>query len=254
MACVCRTCVQHFPVLGIADPPRTKTAVHKAYRTAAKLWHPDRYENNQRKRLEAEEQFKRIQVAYRELCEHFDNPKRRPVERVYRSHSVDDVFGGERFSGGSAPPTIFFGDAHHCFSIAHFPEGAEKIIVGCALGGAESPVGFVNMSGEMLQQDIPERYILLTNHRLFIRDSSELVHVLWYADLGDIHYIDRHAEKKKRLSHRLFGWLLDKERRFTLRIERRDGTKFYSLKDTPDDRVKKVIYNFLQQMRAKSQP
>ena len=69
--------LQHFPVLGIADPPRSKAAIHKAYRTAAKLWHPDRYENNQRKRLEAEEQFKRIQVAYRELCEHFDNPQRR---------------------------------------------------------------------------------------------------------------------------------------------------------------------------------
>ena len=68
------------------------------------------------------------------------------------------------------------------------------------------------------------------------------------------HYIDRHAEKKRTLSHSLFGWLLDKERRFTLKMERRDGTEFYSLKDSPDDRVKKVIYNFLQQMRAKSQP
>jgi len=238
-------------VLGIADPPRSKAAIHKAYRTAAKLWHPDRYENNQRKRLEAEEQFKRIQVAYRELCEHFDNPQRRDVERVYRSYDIDDI--AERFSGISAPPTIFFGDSHHCFSIAHFPEGVEKVINASALGGAESPVGFVNMSGAMHEKESPSRYILLTNHRLFIRDSSELVHVLWYADLGGIDYIDRHAEKRHRMSHRLFGWLLDKERRFTLKMSRRDGGEFYSLKDTPDDRVKKVIYNFLQQMRAKSQ-
>ena len=207
----------HFPVLGIADPPRSKTAIHKAYRTAAKLWHPDRYENNQRKRLEAEEQFKRIQVAYRELCEHFDNPKRRFVEREYRNRDIYESYGAQTFSGAVAPPTIFFGDAHHCFSIAHFPEGVEKIIIASALGGAESPVGFVNMSGAMHERETPERYILLTNHRLFIRDSSELVHVLWYADLGNINYIDRHAEKKRTLSHRLFGWLLDKERRFTLR-------------------------------------
>jgi hypothetical protein len=254
MACVCRTCLQHFPVLGIADPPRSKSAIHKAYRTAAKLWHPDRYENNQRKRLEAEEQFKRIQVAYRELCEHFDNPQRRFVERQYRSQDVYNAYSAERFSGVAPPPTIFFGDAHHCFSISHFPEGVEKVIMASALGGAESPVGFVNMSGAMHEKEVPERYLLLTNHRLFIRDSSELVHVLWYADLGKIGYIDRHAEKQQTLSHRLFGWLLDKERRFTLKIDKRDGTEFYSLKDTPDDRVKKVIYNFLQQMRAKTQP
>jgi hypothetical protein len=104
-----------------------------------------------------------------------------------------------------------------------------------------------------MERHAPERYILLTNHRLFLRDSSELVHVLWYADLGDVQYIDRHAEKKQTLRHRLFGWLLDKERRFTLRIQRRDGSEFYSLKERPDDRVKKVIYNFLQQMRFESQ-
>jgi len=254
MACVCRTCLQHFPVLGIADPPRSKTAIHKAYRTAAKLWHPDRYENNPRKRREAEEQFKRIQVAYRELCDHYENPQRRFVDRQFRSRDIDEIYNAERFSGVAAPPTIFFGDSHHCFSIGYFPEGVEKVIISSSLGGAETPVGFINLSGAMHEKDIPARYILLTNHRLFVRDSSQLVDVLWYADLGDIDYIDRHAEKKKRLSHRLFGWLLDKERRFTLRINRRDGTKFYSLKDTPDDRVKKVIYNFLQQMRAKSRP
>lgn len=254
MACVCRTCLGHFPVLGITDPPRSKSAIHKAYRSAAKLWHPDQYENNQRKRLEAEEQFKLIQIAYRELCEHYDNPHRRFVEKQFRSRDINDIYNAERYTSVAAPPIIFFGDAHHCFSIAHFPEGVEKTILASALGGAESPVGFVNMSGAMLEKHPPERYILLTNHRLFIRDSTELVHVLWYADLGKIEYIDRHAEKKQRLSYRLFGWLLDKERRFTLRIDRRDGSEFYSLKDTPDDRVKKVIYNFLQQMRAKLQP
>ena len=251
MACICRTCVQHFPVLGIGDPPRTKAAIHKAYRTAAKLWHPDRYENTPRKRLEAEEHFKRIQVAYRELCEHFDNPQRRYVAREYRNYDI--YSSAHTVSGLGAPPTIFFGDAHHCFSIAYFPEGVEKIIIDSALGGAETPVGFVNLSGGMQEKGVPARYVLLTNHRLFLRDSSELVHVLWYADLGEIQYTDRHAEKKQTVRHQLFGWLLDKERRFTLRIQRRDGTEFYSLKESPDDRVKKVIYNFLQQMRAKSE-
>lgn len=249
MACVCRNCLQHLPVLGISDPPRSKAAIHKAYRTAAKLWHPDRYENNPRKRLEAEEQFKLIQIAYRELCDHFDNPQRRLAEREF--HTYGTPASGPSFT--TPPPTIFFGDAHHCFSIAYFPEGVEKIIIESALGGAETAVGFVNLSGALHEKGVPARYILLTNHRLFLRDSSELVHVLWYADLGEIEYIDRHAEKQQTLRHRFFGWLLDKERRFTLRIHRRDGSIFHSLKDIPDDRVKKVIYNFLQQMRAKTQ-
>lgn len=248
MACVCRTCLHHLPVLGIADPPRSKAAIHKAYRTAAKLWHPDHYENAPRKRLEAEEQFKRIQVAYRELCEHFDHPQRRLVEREYRTY---DAASSPAFT--AAPPTIFFGDVHHCYSVAYFPEAVEKLIVEAALGGAETAVGFVSLSGDLHEKSAPARYILLTNHRFFLRDSSQLVHVLWYSDLGEIEYIDRHAEQKQTLPHRLFGWLLDKERRYTLRIERRDGSEFYSLKDQPDDRIKKVIYNFLRQMKSESQ-
>jgi len=242
MACVCRTCLQHLPVLGIANPPKSKAGIHKAYRAAAKLWHPDRYENNQRKRLEAEEQFKRIQIAYRELCEHFDSPQRRLVEREYTSQT---------FTTG--PPTIFFGDAHHCFSVAYFPEGIERLIVDAALGGAETAVGFVNLSGTLLERQIPARYVLLTNHRLFIRDASELVHVLWYADLGDIEYIDLNSTKDHRGWQRIVRWFSDREQRYVLRIQRRNGTEFYSLMDKPDDRVKKVIYNFLQQMKSESQ-
>ena len=247
MACVCRTCLQHLPVLGISDPPRTKAAIHKAYRTAAKLWHPDRFENNQRKRLEAEEHFKLIQVAYRELCEHFDSPQRRLVLREYSTPTpVSQSFA-------EAPPTIFFGDAHHCVSVPHFPQSVEKLILDAALGGAETPVGFVNLSGALLESQVPTRYVLLTNHRMFIRDQSELVNVLWYADLGDIEYIDQRASGKWRFWQTIAGWLSDQQQRFTLRIQRRDGTLFYSLTDRPDDRVKKVIYNFLQQMRSKSQ-
>jgi hypothetical protein len=251
MACICQTCLHHLPVLGIADPPKSKAAIHKAYRAAAKLWHPDRYENNQRKRLEAEEHFKLIQVAYRELCEHFDSPQRRLAAREYGSYGTYDIYGGRAPHG--SPPTIFFGDAHHCFSVAHFPESVEKVIFDAALGGAETAVGFVNLSGTILQKEIPSRYVLLTNHRLFIRDASKLVHVLWYADLGDIEYLDSKTSSKQRAWQRIVGWLSDQQQRCTLRIQRRNGTEFYSLTDRPDDRIKKVIYNFLQQMRFESQ-
>ena len=70
---------EHSRILGIAQPPTSKAAIHKAYRAAAKLWHPDRFEGNLKKRLEAEERFKRIHAAYQALCEHFENPARRAV-------------------------------------------------------------------------------------------------------------------------------------------------------------------------------
>jgi len=41
-----------------------------AYRAAAKRWHPDRFESDPARRTEAEERFKRVQVAFRELAEH----------------------------------------------------------------------------------------------------------------------------------------------------------------------------------------
>ena len=55
MPCACTICLQHAKTLGLAPAPPSKTAIHKAYRAAAKLWHPDRFENNPTKRLEAEE-------------------------------------------------------------------------------------------------------------------------------------------------------------------------------------------------------
>src|ERR1700761_3958746 len=99
MPCACSTCELNTRTLGAAQSLTTKVAIHKAYRAAAKLWHPDRFENNQGKRLEAEERFKRIQIAYRELCEHHEHPLRAARE-------VEFVTPVQR----QRVPTIFFGD------------------------------------------------------------------------------------------------------------------------------------------------
>ena len=239
MACICKSCVDHSHTLGAGQALTTKQAIQKAYRLAAKRWHPDRFPGNERKRLEAEERFKRIHAAYEALCEHLENPRRRPREAEF----VTPV-------RREAPPTIFFGDAPGCYSAPNFPPDVEACIVATRPETSETPVAFVNMTPEKAHLS---QYILLTNHRMYIRNEKELLSVIWYDDLGEVKLIDQEAGKMPGMWQRIAERIAGKGPRFTLEIERRNGKRFYTLGERPDDRTKKVIYNFLLQMKSKSQ-
>jgi hypothetical protein len=239
MACVCRSCVDHSRTLGVAQGLTSKAAIHKAYRTAAKRWHPDRVQGDERKRIEAEERFKRIHTAYQALCEHFESPVRRPREAEF----VTPI-------RTAAPPTIFFGDAPGCYAAPGFPPAVEACIVATRPENSETPVAFVNLAPEKARIG---QYILLTNHRMYIRDATELLSVIWYDDLGEIRLIDRDAEKKPGAWQKIAAKVSGKRHRYVLQIDRWNGKRFYTLDDRPDDRVKKVVYNFLRQMKSKSQ-
>jgi hypothetical protein len=93
----------------------------------------------------------------------------------------------------------------------------------------------------------------LTNHRMYIRDATELLTVIWYDDLGDIRLADRDADRKPSAWGKLAAKLSRNRQKQELHIHRQNGTRFCTLKDRPDDRVKKVIYNFLLQMKSKAQ-
>jgi len=238
MACVCRACLDHSRTLGIANTPRSKSAIHKAYRAAAKLWHPDRFENNQRKRLEAEERFKHINAAYHALCEHFENPTKRQRDVEF----VTPIQPNPR-------PTIHFGDALGCFAAPDFPGYVREAIEAAHLDSTEVPIGFVDLSGGKARA---ARYILLGNHKMYIRDASGILSVVWYVDLGSIRLVDRKEQKQgawQRIAEKIAG----KTQRHSLQIDRLDLSRFYTLTDRPDDSVKKVIYNFLRQMKSNSQ-
>jgi hypothetical protein len=239
MACICNSCVDHARILGVGQPFPSRHAIHKAYRAAAMRWHPDRFQGNERKRLEAEERFKKIQAAYQVLCEHFENPRRRPRESEFvtpiRTHK---------------PPEIFFGDAPGCYAGPSFPPAVQECIVASRPETSETPVGFVDMAPE---KGRISQFILLTNHRMYIRDETELLSVIWYDDLGEIRLVDTEAGKKGRVWQRIVGQLGGRGQRFALEIDRHNGKHFYTLDDRPDDRAKKVIYNFLLQMKSKSQ-
>ena len=239
MACICRSCVTHSRTLGAAHALTSKSAIHRAYRAAAKRWHPDRFQGDDRKRVEAEDHFKRIHAAYQALCEHFENPQRRPREAEFVTPIRTE-----------SPPTIFFGDAPGCYVAAEFPPAVEACVVATRPETSETPVAFVNLAPEKAR--ISE-YILLTNHRMYIRNESELLSVIWYDDLGDVRFIDLDAGKKPGVWQRIAEQIAGKRQRYELQIDRQNGRHFYTLSDRPDDRVKKVVYNFLLQMKSKSQ-
>jgi hypothetical protein len=239
MACACSSCQLHARTLGSSQSLTTKAAIHKAYRTAAKRWHPDRFPGNERKRLEAEERFKRIHAAYEALCQHLENPQRRARE----SEFVTPI-------RREAPPTIFFGDVPGCYSAPHFPPDVQACIVATRPETSETPVAFVNLTPERTRLS---QYILLTNHRMYVRNEKELLSVIWYDDLGDVKLIDHETGKKPGMWQRIAEQIAGKSSSLTLEIRRRNGKLFYALDERPDDRTKKVIYNFLLQMKSKSQ-
>ncbi len=158
MPCACERCLRHSRTLGLPAKPPSKGAIRKAYRTSAKLWHPDRFENNPVKRLEAEEQFKVIQVAYRELWEHCETPEKKPADDAGQRTA-------ERHAPNYAPPPIFFGDAPGCFTFPHFPPSVVNVIAS-HLQETESAAAFVELSAAGVRREIGSQYILLTSQRI----------------------------------------------------------------------------------------
>jgi hypothetical protein len=235
MACRCRACLDHFRTLGLTAPPASKSAIQKAYRAAAKKWHPDHFEHNLRERREAEERFKRINAAYVALCEHFESPEMINLEAEFaipvRIHPT---------------PVISFGDAPGCFVAPHFPSRVREAIETARVDGSDPVVAFIDLSGGSARSS---GFVLLTRQRMLVRSVSEILSVIWYADLGSIRLVDRKGEKQgawQKIAETIAG----RTQRYSLQIDRLDLSRFHTFTDGPDDRVKKVVYNFLRQMKS----
>ncbi len=240
MPCACERCLQHARTLGLADRPVSKTAIRKAFRASAKLWHPDRFENDAVKRLEAEEHFKQIQIAYRELWEHHENPREWPLEDTFgRNTRVDDS------------PPISFGGAPGCFVAGLFSPYAEQIIAS-HLGSLENAQAIVDLSGPGSRAGSFSQYILLTRHGILVRDARSVVSLLWYTDLGEINLVDQRKHGKLGIWQRIAEKISGIEQKYSLDIYRRNRTRFCSIAGQVDDSVKKVIYSFLLQMKSQS--
>lgn len=239
MPCACQQCLEHARTLGLDQRPSSRAALGKAFKSAAKLWHPDRYEKDAEQRHEAEERFKQIQIAYRELSEHHENP----VEWL-----VEDSLAPARASGMGP---ITFGDAPGCFAAPDFSLHAQRIIAR-HVREPDSAVAIVDLSGHGSAAGDLSRYILFTMQGIFVRDALHMVSLLWYSDLGDTQIVDLRNKGKLGLWQRMIERLSGTEQKYALHIHRSDGTPFFSITHETDDRVKKVIYNFLQQKKPQT--
>lgn len=242
MPCACAKCLEHSRTLGLTERPDSAAALRKAFRAAAKLWHPDRYENDPDKRLEAEEKFKYIHAAYSELLEHHENPVELPapefetVDYFTSSHSVEET------------PAISFGGAPGCFTALDFSPKALDIVWG-HVREPDRGLALVDLSRHGSPMGNLSQYILFSLHGIFVRDAQQIVSLLWYDDLGEMRFVDRRRNGRLGLWQRFVEKMAGAEHKYALELWRSDGTLFYSIGDQADDSVKKVIYNFLQKMK-----
>lgn len=257
MPCVCDSCVQHARIMGLDQCPRTRAVLRKGYRTAAKLWHPDRYERDPARRPEAEEHFKQIQIAYRELTEHFENPVQWLIETPSATSRDTEPFSAAAYHAeadrtaqhsSAARPPISFGDVPGCFVAPDFSAIAEQILIE-HVREPDRALAIVDLSGPALPPGSLAQFLLLTEHAIFVRDIRSIVSLLWFADLGEVRLIAKRRRGLAGMGQKIFERLTGTEQRYQLQILRSDGTLFYSITGRVDDSIKKVIYNFLQQKR-----
>jgi DnaJ domain len=242
MPCVCAKCLRHCQTLGLEQEPGSRSVIHKAYRKAAKSWHPDRFEREPGKRQEAEEKFKLIQVAYNELMEHLHAP-------------VETEIAKEEDASHKPPenmPVISFGGAPGCYVWPDFSMRAWEVIM--QLGQElEQALAIVDLSGQATPQGSFAQYLLLTFNGIFVRDWRNRISLLWYHDLGDVRLVDRFSGRKSAILQKLAAKLSGNQPRLRLEIHRHDGDEFFAIAGEADDNVKKVLYRFLLKRKSELQ-
>jgi len=248
MACACGRCLEHAKTIGLPRRPSNRAVLRKAFRAEAKLWHPDRFENDPAKRLEAEEHFKLIQVAYRELWEHLESPVQAAREDAPAPPAPDPAPAPAPAAPRKEEPPIFFGGAPGCFTAPHLPREILHA-VGEYLEGTECALAFVDLSQHARGSSVPNEFLLLTNYRVIVRNHLRVVALLWYTDLGEIRLVDQIEEGRQSLWQRIVEAFSGVQQRYALEIDRHTGAPFCSITDGADDSVKKVVYNFLLQKK-----
>jgi hypothetical protein len=244
MPCACEKCLQHSKTLGINAGAPSKAAIRKAFRGAAKQWHPDRYENSPDKRLEAEEHFKSLQIAYRELWEHVDTPVK-PLEK----DSVEGAFHvPPKRAKRPDPPSIFFGNAPGCYVAPNFPWSVWSVVAR-HLEENERALAFVDLSASSSWKGNRTQYIFMTSYRIFVRDALNVISLLWYVDLGDVLFVSQQKQGRTGVWQRFVKRVWGTKEKYSLVIKRHTGAHFFSIDGQIDDTVKKVIYNFLTQIK-----
>ena len=243
MACACDKCVAHAALLGLGRGAATRAAMHKAYRRAAKQWHPDRYPAEASRRL-AEERFKLIQVAFRELVEH--NPEGWSDPTV----NVPEEFIAAPPDNRMAEPELEFGGARGCYVGAKIPSRAVDMIYEM-IGTQGSALALVDLSGRRAREF--SQFLIVATHGLIARNALQIVSLVSYADVGELRLFDRRTDAGTEWLQRMLWKLADAGPMIALEILRRDGSLFCAIDNPIEDRVKTALYRFIETKKRQLQ-
>ena len=252
MSCDCAQCKQHYRTLGIAYGIPSESEIEEAYREGVKQWHPDLYENYASLRADAEEHFKAIQVAYRELKNHSGSPAESPAESAPLARTpvartpverspVDSVYTPPRSVQDA--PVLSFDGAPGCLVESQFTEQIKQMIAD-HLGRLGSALAIVDLAGARSHAGYSQ-FFLLAASGIMARDGRNIVSVLWYKDLGEITLIDKSKQGKPGLWQKLVEGNSSGRSESSLQIHRSNGTQFISIGHQVDESVKRIIYKFL---------
>lgn len=257
MSCECGKCREHYRTLGIAFGIPEESAIEEAYRESVKQWHPDLYENYASLRADAEEHFKQIQIAFRELKEHNGGVAGSPAESsVVRPPSVVsnpwDATPAKPFDAAppilydAAPaksrdnaPAISFDNAPGCLVASQFTAEVKEIIER-HLAKSDTPLAIIDLNGGRSHTNY-SCFFLLTNRGIMVRDLRNAVSALWYKDIGQVNFVNKGNIGKSIFWQQISGG----QPKRSLEIYRSNGTLFFSIPDAVDDNVKGILYNFL---------
>jgi hypothetical protein len=247
MSCECAQCRQHYRTLGIAFGIPEESAIEEAYREGVKQWHPDLYENYASLRADAEEHFKQIQIAFRELKEHnavlAESPVESSVVQPIRVGIQPNVAVPPREEAlpisFDASPAISFGDAPGCLVAPQFTAEVKEIIER-HLAKSDTPLAIIDLNGARSRANY-SHFFLLTNRGIMVRDLRNAVSALWYKDIGQVNFVDKGNTGKSIFWQQISGG----QPKRSLEIYRNNGTLFFSIPDAVDDNIKGILHNFL---------
>jgi hypothetical protein len=254
MSCDCGQCRQHYRTLGIAYGVPSESEIEEAYQESIKQWHPDLYENYASLRADAEEHFKLIQIAYRELNGHNAIAAESPTEILPAEIIPADSFPPESiptesiFEIPANKPSISFGGAPGCLVAQQFTAEVEEIVAR-HLGKTDTALAIIDLDGARSYASF-SHFLLLAARGIMMRDARDIVSLLWYKDLGEVNLIDKRKNRILGLPQILTG----SQHNYSLEIFRGDGNRFFSITNQVDDNVKIVIYNFLWQQKTQVHP
>jgi hypothetical protein len=233
----------------------SESEIEAAYQESVKQWHPDLYKDYASLRAEAEERFEQIQLAYRELKEHFgaggSTPVRASSAPSAQSASYAPSVPYFETAQPVSEPELSFGGAPGCLIAAQFNSEIKEMIAG-HMGSQDKAMAIVDLGGSHARFASYAQFLLIGNRGIMVRNARNIVSLLWYKDLGELRWTEGQSGSKSGNWQKFIGNLSGGSGGCQLAIYRSDGALFLSLTDQVEDGVKRTLYNFFLGKKAQA--